>query len=440
MKNKQMKTEDEVINKNSKKKKKKKKSVLKKILLIILIILLCAAVFVGYKTVKNGGGLKGFLATLLGENVTKVEDLDQIDFLLLGTSGGLTDTIIACSYDPKTQTAAMLSIPRDTFIGDNKKRATGSDKINSLYTDDNPDKVIKAVNEITGLNLHYYVVADTNALIELVDEIGGVTFNVPIDMDYDDSTQDLHIHLEAGEQVINGEEAEQLLRFRHNNNGTSYPTEYGDNDYGRMRTQREFIMAALNQTLKPENITKIGKLFDIAKNNVKTNFDFNTAKKYIPFAVEFNTSNIKTGMRPGESQKCNGVWLYIRNEEETEVLVNELFSTKPTPEGEQTTNQEDTQTIENKDISDIKIEILNGSSNKNNLSKVTERLKKAGYNVSKTGNTSNTSKTTIINYTNQSADVCNAIKKELGVGNISNSTSKGNSSIDITIIIGADYK
>ena len=78
-------------------------------------------------------------------------------------------------------------------------------------------------------------------------------------MKYDDPTQDLHIDLKAGVQMIDGEKAEQLLRFRKNNDGTSYPTEYGDNDTGRMRTQREFIMAVMNQTLKPENIFKIGQ-------------------------------------------------------------------------------------------------------------------------------------------------------------------------------------
>ena len=359
-----------------------------------------------------------------------------MDFLLLGQSGGLTDTIIVCSYDPKTQEAAMLSIPRDTFIGKNKNRATGSDKINSLYSDKNPEKIINAVNQITGLDLQYYVLVDTKALIELVDQIGGVTFNVPINMNYDDSSQNLHIHLTAGEQLINGEKAEQLVRFRHNNNGTSYPTEYGDNDYGRMRTQREFITAALNQTLKPENIFKIGNILDIAKNNVKTNIDFDVVKKYIPFAVEFNTENIKTGMLPGKSELANGVWVYIYDEEEAEKIVNELFFTQ---EVEETQSNNETTDIKNEDISNIKIEILNGVSSKNSLSNVTEKLKKAGFNVTKTGNTTTASKTMIINYTNQSSEICNKIKSTLGVGSISNSTT-GNSSADITVIIGGDYK
>ena len=81
------------------------------------------------------------------------------------------------------------------------------------------------------------MVIDNQALIELVDVIGGVEFEVPIDMNYDDPTQDLHIHLNKGMQTIDGEKAEQLLRFRHSNyvNGvmTTYPSEYGNDDFGR---------------------------------------------------------------------------------------------------------------------------------------------------------------------------------------------------------------
>src|SRR5699024_3279078 len=118
-----------------------------------------------------------------------------------------------------------------------ESKATPFDKINALYSI-SPEKTLEAVNRITGLDIQYYIVVKTEALIQLVDAIGQVEFNVPIDMKYDDPTQDLHIDLKAGVQMIDGEKAEQLLRFRKNNDGTSYPTEYGDNDTGRMRTQR----------------------------------------------------------------------------------------------------------------------------------------------------------------------------------------------------------
>jgi LCP family protein required for cell wall assembly len=139
-------------------------------------------------------------------------------------------------YHPQTQKAFLISVPRDTFVGTNILQAKSSDKINSLYSK-NPKKLMNKVSEITGIELDYYVTVSSKALIELVDIVGGVEFDVPIDMNYDDKSQNLHIHLKKGTQLIDGKKAEQLLRFRHNNDGTSYSTEYGDNDYGRMKTR-----------------------------------------------------------------------------------------------------------------------------------------------------------------------------------------------------------
>ena len=93
----------------------------------------------------------------------------------------------------------MLSIPRDTFVGENQSRAKGSNKINALYSE-SPEETMKAVSELTGINVEYYAVINTKVLIETVDIIGGVDFEVPINMNYDDKTQDLHIHLKKGMQ------------------------------------------------------------------------------------------------------------------------------------------------------------------------------------------------------------------------------------------------
>src|SRR5699024_3000052 len=125
------------------------------------------------------------------------------------------------------------------------------------------------------------------------------------------------IHLKAGQQHLNSDQAEQLVRFRHNNDLTSYPEEYGDNDTGRMRTQREFIMQVLKQTLKPENIFKIGEILDIANQYVITNIDLDYAKDYIPYAVEFSTDNIVTGVLPGENTNKNtsGTWVFVHDQE-----------------------------------------------------------------------------------------------------------------------------
>ena len=259
-------------------------------------------------------------------------------------------------------------------------------------------------------------------------------------MDYDDSEQDLYIHLEEGLQVLDGDKAEQLLRFRHNNDGTSYPEEYGDNDLGRMKTQQEFIMTVAKQVLKPENIFKINKFIDIAKENVTTNLNFEALRDYIPYAVEFNTESIKTGTLPGEPEKCNGVWLYVHNEEETEALVNDMFIEKSaiSEENAQGNIVEENEIVDDDTtINNVKIEILNGTGSKSKLNNLKEKLEDNGFNVTKTGTTSVTNTTTIINRTSVSTNIENDILTILGTGNISNGSN--NSKVDITIILGKDY-
>lgn len=439
--------------KNKKPKKKNKK--LRIILLVILLVLIIAGGVFAYKTYKNGGGLGGMLATVAGHDENTKKNLGTFQVLLMGVSTdqagvNLTDTIMIASYDPNKQEAVLISVPRDSYTGTNTKKAIASKKINALYNvSGDPQETVDAVNELTGLNIKYYAIIKTEALIELVDAVGPIEFNVPINMDYDDVTQDLHIHLKAGVQQIDGKKAEHLLRFRHNNDGTSYPSEYGDNDIGRMRTQREFITAVISQTVKLENITKLGAILDVANRNLITNIDFKTLKDYLPYAVEFNTQNLKTASLPGsvpDLRKTNNVSIFVVDKEETQALMQELFYEGETvTEGENETNttgnttSNNTTTTKQKTKSEIKIEILNGSGNSKTLQNAIDNLKNKGYNVAKTGTTNSTSKTTIINKKGIQESTMQDIKTTLGVGTISDS-EVNSSKVDITIILGKDYK
>ncbi len=313
------------------KKRKKKKSKIglffRRIFIILILIIIIFSIIFYLKVKENGGGKQGIVATLLGQSIEDIENLGRINVLLLGISedldSRLTDTIILCSYNPQKQTASMLSIPRDTFVGKNKNNAKGSDKINSLYSK-GINKTIKAVENLTDINIDYYIVVNTRALIEIVDIIGGVEFNVPIDMDYDDPTQDLHIHLSKGMQKIDGEKAEQLLRFRHNNDNTTYPEEYGGNDYGRMRTQREFITETLKQSMNIKNLPKIREIVNTIFENIETDLNIDDIKPYIPKAVNFYLNSVISEQLPGESEKCNNVWVFIHDKKETKNMLQEL--------------------------------------------------------------------------------------------------------------------
>ena len=414
-------------NKKVRKKSKKKSHFLRKFLLLLLIIILIIAGYFTFGTIKNGGGIKGFLSTVLGESKEELENLDPISFLILGSSQNLTDTIMVAKYNPQTQKAYLVSIPRDTFVGNSKNSATASDKINSLHQGKYPEKTLAAVNKITGLNIKNYVVVDTEALKALVDAIGGVYFDVPIDMKYTDKKQDLYIDLKKGYQLLDGNKAEQVVRFRHNQDGTTYSAEYGDNDMGRMKTQRNFLKAVIKKTLSLGNITKIKEFLDISKKYVKTNMSFDLLKKYIPCAVNFDIDNLETGSLPGSPEKCNKVWLFVHNSKKVTEYFNELNQ-----------NLFGDSNSEKEDASEIKIELLNGSGKSSNLTKITKLLKDSGYVVSKVGNTNSTSITSIINKNNVSNKVLNNIKEIIGAGYITTTASE--SQVDLTIIIGKDIK
>lgn len=415
-------------NTSSKKRKKSSHKGLKIFFIIIAIILIIFFGIFMYRFSKNGFSMQGFLSTLFGQNEETLANLDNLDFLLIGESGNMTDSIMACRYDPKTQKAYMLSIPRDTFIGNSEANATTSDKINCVYNiKKDPMNTVKAVNKVTGLNLKYYVFVDTKALTEIVDAIGGVEFDVPIDMEYDDTSKDntLHINLKKGTQKIDGNKAEQLLRFRHNNDGSSYPKEYGDNDLGRMHTQRDFIKATLNQTIRANNIFKLNELLDIVNKHVKTNLSVSLIKDYIPYAVNFDTENLQSDMLPNESKKINEIWFVKVIDSEAEKLVNDMFfgGTKDTSNGEKY----------------ITVELLNGTGDSDKLEPALQALENNGFDVVKVGNTTAQKTSSITNRTKQEDDTISKVKSLLNIKS-KTTTGKDNVDADLTITLGKDYK
>ena len=378
-------------------------------------------------------GVKEAAMIMTGQTQADLDNLDPIYCLVMGVSVDidveLTDTIILCAYYPKTQQASMLSIPRDTFVGYSESTAASGDKINALYSYGGPEKTVAAVERLTGLEIPNYIVINTKSLIKVVDEIGGVDFDVPIDMDYDDDAQDLYIHLKAGYQRIDGKKAEQLLRFRHNNDWTSYPYEYGDNDLGRMRTQREFIMETAKQTIKFKNITKINNLVQIAFDNIETNANMDEALKYTPALMDFDVSAIKTDVLPG-TPKTMGPYnlsFYDASQSKTKEVVQELFSFDPT------LTKDDVSIAPDK----IKVQVLNGCADEGKTQNVVDKLNNIGYKVEDAGLTTVTKTTKVIKRTEKNEKIINDLMSAVGQGNLE--IGKDYAKCDFTIVVGQDY-
>ena len=412
---------NEVSDKNTKKesKQKKKGGALKIVLIILVAILIIVSSVFGYYVYKSDGSIKSAVINIVKD---VVGDQDPIFVLILGVSEDisveLTDTIMLAGYNPDTNQAFLLSIPRDTFVGKNEATAGGYDKINALYQT-NPEKTVTAVENLTGVSIDYYVTVKTSVLVDIVDTIGGVEFDVPINMDYDDPTQDLHIHLKAGKQVLNGEQAEQVVRFRHNNNGTTYSSEYGDNDEGRMRTQREFLKELAKQVIKTKNVDQIKQIATAIFDNLETNITLPKMLGYAPYILEFNINNLQMEQLPGTPAKINELWFYKANTADTKVLINEYVQKLGLSEAEKK------QYIKEPVATKKSNTTTNKKDNKNNNTTVNKETNKV---TNKTTNTVKnvTNKNTITN--------TNVVKNEVTNKNVINNTTIKNNTVTNNVV------
>lgn len=293
-------------------------------------------------------GIFWIKTALLSDNKNSEKTLEPLTVLILGEFVGNADTMMVLKYDTQLKKINILSIPRDTFIGDDIKTATPRNKINAIYAiypprvkrivdfvnkitmrnhrGPNVKRVLKIVNNITGLDIRYYILINTTGLIKMVNSIGGIDFNVPMTIDLDGT------HLEAGFQKLTGEQVSQLSRFRHNEDGSTYPEAYGIQDFGRMHTQRDLMKAFAQQIIQFKNIAKINQVVDTFRENVNTNLDFNALKEYLPSLIQMNMQQIRLAQLPGSpnaTDNMHGFWFFITDPQKTKVLVDELFKAKP---------------------------------------------------------------------------------------------------------------
>ena len=202
-------------------------------------------------------------------------------FLLVGRdhASNSTDTIIVGRMDTKAHTLDFVSLPRDTLI--NISWSGTPKKLNAVYPGYinsgrvGIDGLKEHVKNLLGFDVDCYAVVSIKAVEQAVDTIGGVWFDVPTDMHYWDPTQDLTINIDAGYQLLNGEDAVKVCRFRDT---------YAGGDIERIGVQQDFLKALAAQILKLGNIPNLPALIDILVQNVDTDL---TAANIAWFARQF---------------------------------------------------------------------------------------------------------------------------------------------------------
>ena len=257
-------------------------------------------------------------------------------FLIVGRDtggGGNTDTIMLAAYDIANQQAALMSIPRDTMVN----ASWDVKKINSVYNvngggEEGMDALCDYVATLVGFRPDFTVTVEWEAVGEIVEEIGGVWFDVPFYMHYVDPYQDLYIDQEAGYRLLSGEDAMEVVRWRKNNDGAE---KVGDgSDLGRTQVQQEFIAAMIKQCLQIKNVTKLTSLADIFTQRVTTELTVGNLCWFAEQALlgGFSTENIFMCTMPNTAKnvysRSVGARLsyVVPNADELIAVVNEHFN------------------------------------------------------------------------------------------------------------------
>ena len=237
--------------------------------------------------------------------------------LLCGTDqeGTRTDTMMLLYLNAQEQAVTLVSLPRDTLT----HTASGNDaKLNSAYGRNNGgeegmEALLDYVADIIGYRPDGYMLITLDAFVDIVDLMGGVEFDVPMDMFYEDSSQDLFIDLKEGKQTLDGYAAMGLVRFRKG---------YYDQDLGRVDVQRQFLSACMDQWLTLPNLVKLPQILSTMHASSESSLTTGNLLWIAYTAWRSGLGNLQTETLPGYADMLDGVSYYILDPEGVADVIN----------------------------------------------------------------------------------------------------------------------
>jgi LCP family protein required for cell wall assembly len=290
---------------------------------IIAVFAVSAAAFLNWRPLKEGSAAKTSGSESLSRepNEQLLWNSDFSDFLVCGIddTSFLTDVIMLVSLDNTNKKISILQIPRDTYVDKN----VPTHKYNAIYNHHEENQsgmdALKAQVETDfGVKISNYAAVTTKGFRNVVDSVGGVEVDVPIDMNYDDDAQNLHIHLKKGKQCLNGEAAEGFVRYRKG---------WSMGDVGRLSAQQIFL-AAFTKKLQTLSFSELStKVLPVLKEpEVKTDFSVYEILELYNSHKDISLQNSKVFTMPGEYfTSDSGLSLYSVHKDELLKILNSNF-------------------------------------------------------------------------------------------------------------------
>ncbi|VXD22654.1 LCP family protein [Planktothrix paucivesiculata] len=339
---------------------------------------------------------------------------------------GRSDTVLFVNFQPQDKSVSLLSIPRDTQV---EIPGYGTGKINEANYWGGP-KLAKEVvqNILNKVQINRYIRVSSGAFRELVDFLGGVEVYIPQPMSYQDKTQKLNIDLAAGWQTINGEQADQFVRFRGDGYG----------DLGRVQRQQALMEAILVRLKDPTVLPRVPEIIRIMQKYIDTNLSFEEILTLVNFGLNLEPQNFKMVMLPGRSssEEYSNSSYWLIDERGRDRVMYQYFRLDSTgfilksayePSAYETLSK------------DLKIAIQNTSSNPKAVDKMLDFLSNQGFNqVYLVPSESNQQLKTQIIVQGGDLGAAKLMQKTLGLGELKSSAT-GDMGSDLTIRVGEDW-
>lgn len=313
-----------------------------------------------------------------------------------------TDVIFVAHYDSAQKSVSLVSLPRDTRVSicdevranlDEAGRSYSQvTKLNAVHSYSGKEmgaqNAVLQIEDLLGIKIDHYVKINLEGFRKVVDAVGGVDVDVPQDMYWDmRDTGDPLINLKKGMQHLDGEKAEQLVRFRR----------YTDGDVGRIQVQQLFLKALAEKVLSTESILKnLPDYVKIFYDYVETDVTLSDALKYVNYINKLDMTKISMETLPGAGQYVGDVSYFLHDAEATREMVDRVFyNVAPVvPEGDETA-----------DSKALLIEVSNGGNVTGLAGRVSEKLAANGYRLAEA-----------TTYTGTQMDYTRIQVKEAGIG------------------------
>jgi cell envelope-related function transcriptional attenuator common domain len=404
--------------------------------IVMAFVLISATVIFAYSKIASfgsddvkQGSQMNIMDALIGKDIS-------LNIAVFGVDGNeaRTDVIFVIHFDSKSGNLNLLSVPRDTRVEISDEMYTylkANDKyiptdaickINEVHAYAGEEKAdefsVKQLEDLLGIEIDHYIRINFDGFKNLVDLIGGVDFYVPQDMYWDmRDTGDPLIDLKEGMQHLDGEKAEQLVRFRR----------YVQGDVDRVKVQQSFIKEVIKKVLSTDTIVKnLPSLIKTAYEYIDTDIALTDAIKYMQYADDVDINKLNTETLPGVGGYVGNVSYFLSDELETKAAVKRLFFSDDVTESE--TQQSSKDKV---------IEVSNGGSKAGFAGENEEMLAAEGFNVAE-----------ISTYEGERTDYTRIVVSEDGIGEdlqgyypnsqIVVDSDMLNEGIDIMIILGED--